>query len=141
VVILKTKKKKLLRLKSKTNRNYINGANFERLVRKYFEEQNFTISRSAGSHGKFDLQGHDDSGVWDIQCKYGMNDAGANRLADELKDELLEKYPLLRLPVVVSVMYAVKDKKPVGVYRILVPQVEEINAQSKDDSVAGAKAN
>lgn len=37
------------------NRNYINGANFERRVKKELEEQGWLCFRTAGSHGVADV--------------------------------------------------------------------------------------
>jgi hypothetical protein len=119
------------------NKQYVKGANFERAVRKYFEEHNFRISRAAGSHGMFDLQGHDDSSTWDIQCKYGSTEVAATRLVEKLKNTLIEQYPMLRIPLVVAVMYAWRNKQPVGVHRILLPNVEKVDEVIKPDAEAG----
>lgn len=115
-----------------TNKKYVKGANYERKVKAYFEEHNFRISRAAGSHGIFDLQGHDDSAVWDIQCKAGMTEVAAVKLVERLKEDLLEQYPALRIPVVVAVMYGWKNKQPVGVHRILVPNIEKVTNEGSE---------
>ncbi len=136
----KSKQKVRLRTTESTNRNYIKGASYERKVKKYFEEHNYSISRSAGSHGVFDLQGHDDSAAWDIQCKAEMSKKEALTLVDKLADDMLEKYPLLRIPVVVAVMFDWQNKMPVGVHRILLPNIEKVeseNAESIKQDVPG----
>jgi hypothetical protein len=128
----KPRQKIRLRTTALTNRNYIKGASYERKVKRYFEEHNYSISRSAGSHGIFDLQGHDDSATWDIQCKAGMSKKEALALVDKLADDMLEKYPLLRIPVVVAVMFGWQNKMPVGVHRILLPNVEKVEDESSE---------
>lgn len=35
--------------------NYIKGRNFEYKIKRYLELQRFTVIRSSGSHGKYDL--------------------------------------------------------------------------------------
>jgi Holliday junction resolvase len=37
------------------NNNYVNGANFERKVKKHYEDLGYYVIRSAGSHGVADL--------------------------------------------------------------------------------------
>lgn len=37
------------------NKKYIRGANFERKIKKQFEEKGYYVMRSAGSHGAADL--------------------------------------------------------------------------------------
>lgn len=37
------------------NANYLRGRNFEYKVKKYLQEQGYTVLRTAGSHGKYDL--------------------------------------------------------------------------------------
>ncbi len=115
-----------------TNKKYVKGANYERKVKTYFEEHNFRISRAAGSHGIFDLQGHDDGAVWDIQCKAGMTETAAIKLVERLKEKLLEQYPALRIPVVVAVMYGWKNQRPVGVHRILLPNITKVSDEGSE---------
>ena len=42
-------------LNDMTNRNYVNGSNFERDVKKYFESKGYDTYRTAGSHGLVDI--------------------------------------------------------------------------------------
>lgn len=48
---------------------YRRGANFERRVKKYFEDLGYYVIRSAGSHGVFDLIAIKRGIVLGIQCK------------------------------------------------------------------------
>lgn len=59
-----------------TNRNYVNGSNFERKVKKEWEELGYLCFRTAGSHGQADIIAIDEpNGVTEngvtclIQCK------------------------------------------------------------------------
>jgi Holliday junction resolvase len=38
-----------------TNKNYVKGANFERTVKKFYENFGFLVFRTAGSHSPADL--------------------------------------------------------------------------------------
>ena len=49
--------------------NYASGANFERLVRSYYEKKGMYCVRSAGSHGAVDCLAWDAIHFYLIQCK------------------------------------------------------------------------
>lgn len=49
--------------------HYIKGANFEREVMKLFDAAGYDVTRSAGSHGKWDLIALRPDGNCLIQCK------------------------------------------------------------------------
>ncbi len=117
--------------KRQTNLKYKRGAAYERRVKSYFIEHGFTINRSAGSHGTFDHIGFDAQATWAIQDKSGATQAQAEKLLDELVEQMKEQYPLLLHPLVVAVFYAWEGKNPVGVHKILLPQVEKKNEDPK----------
>ena len=78
---------------------YRKGANFERKVKKLFEEKGFTVVRSAGSHSKADLLIKELS--LSVQCK-ALNSFSAYRLmenADCLIVKADYKRPLIVLPL------------------------------------------
>lgn len=52
-----------------SNRNYVNGANFERKVKKEWESQGYLCFRTAGSHGVADIIAIDNKVASLIQCK------------------------------------------------------------------------
>ena len=54
------------------NKHYLAGSNFERRVKKYLEDKDFYVARTAGSHGSFDLIAIPRNNVSEIlliQCK------------------------------------------------------------------------
>jgi len=53
------------------NKYYVSGANFERRLKKYFENKDYYVARTAGSHGPFDLIAihHELNDILLIQCK------------------------------------------------------------------------
>ncbi len=78
---------------------YRKGAEFERKVKKIFEEQGFTVIRSAGSHTKADLLIKELS--LSVQCK-ALKTFSAYRLienADCLIVKANYKKPLIVLPL------------------------------------------
>ena len=78
---------------------YRKGANFERKVKKLFEEKGFTVVRSAGSHSKADLLIKELS--LSVQCK-ALKSFSAYRLmenADCLIVKADYKRPLIVLPL------------------------------------------
>lgn len=52
-----------------SNSNYQRGANFERRVKKHYENQGYFVLRSAGSHSPVDLLALGTSGAILIQVK------------------------------------------------------------------------
>ena len=56
-----------------TNRKYVSGANFERQVKKQWEEDGWIVVRSAGSHGPADLVAAKGGIIRWIQCKTDGN--------------------------------------------------------------------
>lgn len=107
--------------KAGKNKNYNNGANFERKVKEYFATSGFIASRAAGSHGDFDVTADDGKTLWYIQCKKGGTDEYAEKLVDELTKMMVEKFPLIGHPIAVMVATQMKGGKPHGVARLLVP--------------------
>ena len=79
--------------------SYKKGANFERKVKKLFEEKGFTVVRSAGSHSKADLLIKELS--LSVQCK-ALKSFSGYRLMEE-SDALIVKAnykrPLIVLPL------------------------------------------
>ena len=78
---------------------YRKGANFERKVKKLFEEKGFTVVRSAGSYSKADLLIKELS--LSVQCK-ALKSFSGYRLMEE-SDALIVKAnykrPLIVLPL------------------------------------------
>ncbi len=71
------------------NRNYVNGANLERKIKKYLEESNFWVIRSAGSHGCADLVAlKDDIAIFIQIKKYLVGDAEKNRILLGMANEI-----------------------------------------------------
>lgn len=70
------------------NRNYINGANKERQVMKMLERVGYNCSRSAGSHGFYDIKCHNSKEHRLIQIKYNCDITPA-----ELDQIELDKVP------------------------------------------------
>jgi hypothetical protein len=69
------------------NRNYDAGVRFERERLHDYESRGFVVSRSAGSHGAFDLwaiQPHGDT-LYVIQCKVVKTRGEAEALAKKWK--------------------------------------------------------
>ncbi len=52
-----------------TNRNYVNGANFERKVKKELEQLGYLCFRTAGSHGVADIIALEHGATTLVQCK------------------------------------------------------------------------
>ena len=50
--------------------NYSKGANYERAVKKELEKEGYSVIRSAGSHGIFDLVAWKSDKILFIQVKY-----------------------------------------------------------------------
>jgi Holliday junction resolvase len=71
-----------------TNKNYVNGRNFEYRIRDMFIQKGFNVIRSAGSHTPIDLVAFDGYRVFFIQCKQRKINIG------ELKEfiELSKRY-------------------------------------------------
>lgn len=111
--------------KAGKNLRYNRGAAYERRVKSYFMEHGFTINRSAGSHGVFDHIGFDSNATWAIQDKSGATRVQAQKLLEELTEQMKEQYPVLLHPLVVAVFYGWEGKNPLGVHNVLVPQVEK----------------
>jgi len=78
---------------------YRKGANFERKVKKLFEEAGFGVVRSAGSHGKGDLLIKELSLF--VQCKALKSFSGYRLMegADALVIKADCKKPLIVLPL------------------------------------------
>jgi Holliday junction resolvase len=78
------------------NKNYVKGANFERQVKKYYEERGYLVFRTAGSHSPADLIAFPPLGnikEWQpilIQCK-ATDKVRLNEL-EELKQVALKYY-------------------------------------------------
>lgn len=53
------------------NKRYINGAAFERRVKKLLENEGYYAARAAGSHGLFDVVGVRKDRLVAVQCKLG----------------------------------------------------------------------
>lgn len=70
------------------NKNYQAGVRFERERKLYWESLGYTVLRTAGSHGAFDLialhHGRDPVGV---QCKRVSTLAEARRVVGKFKDD------------------------------------------------------
>ncbi len=63
---------------------YRRGANFERRVKQYLVDRNWTVLRSAGSHTPIDLIAFRQGEVQLIQCKLSGN------ISSQAKTQLLE---------------------------------------------------
>ena len=64
-----------------SNRNYIRGRNFEYKRMKAWRDADYAVSRTSGSHGKFDLYAlKSNCPVEAIQCKVVKTEAAARRL-------------------------------------------------------------
>ena len=76
---------------------YRKGANFERKIKKVFEEHGFTVIRSAGSHSKADLMIKELS--LSVQCKALKSFSGYRLMegADALIVKANYKKPLIVL--------------------------------------------
>lgn len=79
--------------------SYRKGANFERKIKKIFEEHGFTVIRSAGSHTKADLLIKELS--LSVQCKALKNFSGYRLMenADCLIIKANYKKPLVIIPL------------------------------------------
>ena len=110
----------MLKIQQK-NKNYDNGANFERRIVKYFQAMNFIASRSAGSHGLFDVTAFDGQTLWVIQGKLGASERAMSELADELALGLKEKFKKIAYPIVVVVANGIKKGQLQGAQRLLYP--------------------
>ena len=79
--------------------SYKKGANFERKVKKLFEEKGFTVVRSAGSHSKADLLIRELS--LSVQCKALKSFSGYRLMekSDALIVKANYKNPLIVLPL------------------------------------------
>lgn len=60
-------------IKNSGNSNYRRGRAFEYRVKKYLEEKGFSVIRSAGSHGKYDLVAFHNGVVIALQLKSGSS--------------------------------------------------------------------
>ena len=79
--------------------SYRKGANFERKIKKIFEEHGFTVIRSAGSHSNADLVIKELS--LSIQCKALKSFSGYRLMenADALIIKANYKKPLVIIPL------------------------------------------
>jgi hypothetical protein len=70
------------------NKNYLRGRRFEYEYANLMREQGFTIARTAGSHGLFDLIGiNEKNGMVElIQCKVTEDPTEARRLIRSFKE-------------------------------------------------------
>jgi len=114
-----------MKQKQSKNKRYIKGADFERRVLHFFEDRGFIIARSAGSKGKFDLIGHDGLCVWNIQCKKGASKMAAYTLMEKLKAEILEKFSVITIPIVVAVVYDFVNNSPQASASVIAPNVSK----------------
>lgn len=128
---------------AKKNRNYVNGAALERKVKAYFEQSGFLASRSAGSHGPFDVQADDGITLWYIQCKARSSDKTANMLVDSLVEMVQKMFPKVGHPIAVMVCTGIRDGRPHGVARLLVPGeegvIENASHSEKEDGLRQVK--
>lgn len=73
-----------------TNKNYAAGRRFEYEVKKKFESRGYTVMRTAGSHGPFDLVAYRDDGIILIQCKL----VSSETIGENLKKKFKENPPI-----------------------------------------------
>lgn len=131
-------------------RNYDSGANFERAVKKYFEDHGYDAVRSAGSHGKFDVIADNGAQLWKVQCKRHGSKAYAEKVLAEILEDSRLKFPLIGMPIVLFVATDLKDGKLIGYAKRLMPSkdtlqnmlkfVEAVNGNKKrTKGAAGAR--
>lgn len=104
------------------NKRYENGANFERQIRKQLEAEGYIASRSAGSHGEFDVLAFNGLLVHAIQAKKGATEKQAAKLLDELTQKVIKKFPRIAYPISVAVVTQIVKTKLIGPGVILVPE-------------------
>ena len=94
-----------------SNPNYNRGVRFERKVKAEYEALGYTVLRTAGSHGKFDLIAlHSMHSPKAIQCK--VLKTGTQKRGDSLVLKFLAKPPLPISSFYIQVLavYNMKDK-------------------------------
>jgi Restriction endonuclease len=92
------------------NKNYLKGRRFEYAIMKSFREDGYDVSRTAGSHGKFDIIAISPGNgcIELIQCKVVKRDATASRLIEKFRES--PPFPPRTLPRNVHQWLTVKVK-------------------------------
>ncbi len=108
------------------NKNYREGAQFEREIRKYFEAKGFIAARSAGSHGLFDIWATDGSQLWLVQAKKNGNKKYAEKVMASIMETLRSTFPIIGIPIALFVATDLKDGKLLGHAKMLLPTVETL---------------
>lgn len=93
------------------NNKYARGANLERKVVEYYRSLGCQATRSAGSHGVFDVWATDGATLFWVQCKIGASQAYADKILEEMLEEV-KKLPFRRIRVLLTVVDGMKDGGP-----------------------------
>ncbi len=120
------------------SKQYDQGANFERAVKKYFEDRGYDATRSAGSHGIYDVIADDGTQLWKIQCKRHGSQQYAEKVLAEMYEHQRLTFPVLGMVVVLFVATDLQKNKLVGFAKRLMPapevlqgMLEAINGRDK----------
>lgn len=116
------------------------GANFERRVVKYFEDQGFYAFRSAGSHKSFDVVAFNGLTVYAVQCKWGGTAAEAEKLVNTLVIKAQGDFEEIAYPIVLVVAHDLKKGKLVGPARMLLPEDQRRKGDDKKGTKGAAGA-
>ena len=130
------KKKAVRKTPKRTSKatNYRRGADFERDIKKYFEDNGHIATRSAGSHGLFDIVSFDGLSVWAVQAKKGMKQKEAERLATKLAVEMQTKFRKIAYPMFLVVASSIGKSGPEGSIQVLMPEAYREAAQVEEAS-------
>lgn len=104
-----------------TNLNYKRGANLERKVKAYFEERGYKASRSAGSHGTYDVWATNFRSLALVQCKDNMARKEAQKILDNMIEEIRKEIPIVLIPTILYVVWGVAKDKLEGIGTVLLP--------------------
>jgi len=104
--------KKLSRTKNRTN--YARGRRFEYTIMRHMEAAGFSVARTTGSHGTFDVIAWDHNGYRMIQCKTGVKP----------REVELEKFRLLSVPANTTKVLAWRPKGARGAGDIVWKEIK-----------------
>ncbi len=107
------------------SKQYNQGADFEREIRKDFEARGYIAVRSAGSHGKFDVWATNGRALYLIQAKKGMSEVAAKKLLQELTDYMRGNFPVIMMPIAVLIAVGMKNGKLVVYGKAYLPRTEQ----------------